>query len=27
MLKKGQEYVEVSWAEALGLDEILEKLK
>jgi NADP-reducing hydrogenase subunit HndD len=27
MLKKNDEYVEVSWAEALGLDEIMEKLK
>jgi len=27
MLKKGDEYVEVSWAEALGLDELVEKLK
>ncbi len=27
MLKKDDEYVEVSWVEALGLDDILEKLK
>ncbi len=27
MLKKGDEFVEVSWPEALGLDDIMEKLK
>jgi NADP-reducing hydrogenase subunit HndD len=27
MLKKNDEYVEVSWSEALGLDEIMEKMK
>jgi predicted molibdopterin-dependent oxidoreductase YjgC len=27
MIKKGDQYVEVPWAEALGLDEIVEKLK
>jgi NADH dehydrogenase/NADH:ubiquinone oxidoreductase subunit G len=27
MLKKGDEFVEVSWPEALGLDELMDKLK
>jgi len=27
MLKKGDEFVKVSWAEALGLDEIMDKLQ
>ena len=27
MLKKGDEFVQVSWAEALGLDDVLKKLK